>query len=154
MKSMVRSMIDSFPGDWDGCVPWILFSYQEIPVEILGFSPFKLTFGRHVYGPLGMLNSTWLRKEQTLEKDRSNVVKFMLDMREKLAACQELALAAAQQAQAKEKLWYYRKSRDPVFEVGQRVLVFLPMQGKPHHLSRNIKVRSRYWIKWDQLIMF
>ena len=73
-------------------------------------------------------------------------------MREKLAACQELALAAAQKAQAKEKLWYDRKSRDRVFEVGQRVLVFY--QCKENHLSRNIKVRSRYWIKWDQLIMF
>jgi transposase InsO family protein len=58
MKSMVRSLIDSFSGDWDDCLPWILFSYREIPVETLGFSPFELTFGRHVYGPLGMLKST------------------------------------------------------------------------------------------------
>ena len=49
LLSMVRALKDSFPGDWDECLPWILFSYREIPVETLGFSPFELTFGRHVY---------------------------------------------------------------------------------------------------------
>ena len=131
MKSMMRALTESFCGDWDECLPWILFSYREIPVETLGFSPFELTFGRHVYGPLGMLKSTWLRNDQSLEKARSNVVKFMLDMREKLASCQELALKFAEHAQAKEKTWYDRKARDRIFEVGQRVLVFLPIPGKP-----------------------
>jgi transposase InsO family protein/predicted transcriptional regulator len=106
MKSMIRALTDSFNNDWDECLPWILFAYREIPVETLGFSPFELTFGRHVYGPLGMLKSSWLRNEQSLNKARSNVIQFMLQMREKLAVCQELALKAAQQAQTKEKLWY------------------------------------------------
>jgi len=78
-----------------------------------------------------MLKSTWLRNEKSLSKTRSNVVQFMLSMREKLAVCQDLALKAAQHAQTKEKLWYDRASRDRTFEIGQRVLVLLPMQGKP-----------------------
>ena len=131
MKAMIRAVINDFNNEWDECLPWILFAYREIPVETLGFSPFELTFGRHVYGPLGMLKSTWLRNEQSLDKVRSNVVQFMVKMREKLAVCQDLALKAAEKAQAKEKLWYDRASRDRTFEIGQRVLVLLPMQGKP-----------------------
>jgi len=65
MKSMIRALTDKFHNDWDECLPWFLFAYREIPVETLG--PFELTFGRHVYGPLGMLKSTWLRNEQSLE---------------------------------------------------------------------------------------
>lgn len=131
MKSMIRALKSSFLNDWDECLPWILFAYREIPVETLGFSPFELTFGRHVYGPLGMLKSTWLRSEQSLNKARSNVIQFMVNMREKLAICQDLALKVAQKAQTKEKLWYDRASRDRTFEIGQRVLALLPMQGKP-----------------------
>jgi len=131
MKSMIRALTDKFHNDWDECLLWILFAYREIPVETVGFSPFELTFGHHVYGPLGMLKSTSLRNEQSLENARPNVVQFMLNMRDKLAACQGLALEAAEQAQTKQKLWYDRKSRDRTLEVGQRVLVLLPMQGKP-----------------------
>ena len=128
---MIRALTDSFHNDWDECLPWILCAYREVPVGTLGFSPFELTFRRYVYGPLGMLKSIWLRSEQSLEKARSNVMQFMLNMREKLAVCQDLALKVALQAQTKEKLWYDRKSRDRIFEIGQRVLISLPMQGKP-----------------------
>jgi len=98
---MIRALTDKFHNDWDECLPWILFAYREIPVETLGFSPFELTFG-----PLGMWKSTWLRSEQSLENARPNVVQFMLNMRDKLAACQGLALEAAERAQTKDRQSY------------------------------------------------
>ena len=99
---MIRVSTDSSHNDWDECLPWILFAYREIPVGTLGFSQYKLTFGRFVSGPSRMLKSTWLRYEQSLGKARTNVVQFMLNMREKLAVCQDLALKVALQALTKE----------------------------------------------------
>ena len=46
MKNMIRSMVTEYNDAWDECLPWILFAYQGIPVETLGFSPFELLFGR------------------------------------------------------------------------------------------------------------
>jgi len=55
----------------------------------------------------------------------------MLDMREKLATCQDIAKEHAKQAQIKSKVWYDRRARERSFEVGQLVLVLLPIAGKP-----------------------
>ena len=37
----------------------LLFAYREVPNESIGFSPFKLLFGRYVLGPLDILEETW-----------------------------------------------------------------------------------------------
>ena len=59
------------------------------------------------------------------------MVQSLLDLREKLETCQDLALATAQQAKTKSKVWYDRQARTRSFEIGQRVLIFLPMLAKP-----------------------
>ena len=128
---MIRSLSDKFENSWDECLPWILFAYREIPVQTLGFSPFELLFGRNVEGPLSLLKSAWLSNQVSLEKAKPNVIKFMLDLRDKLATCQELATEHAKESQSKAKVWYDRQARQRTFEIGQLVLVLLPVQGKP-----------------------
>ena len=59
LKSMIRSLTVDFKDAWDGCLPWILFAYREIPMETLGFSPFEMLFGRNIRGPLALLKSAW-----------------------------------------------------------------------------------------------
>ena len=131
MKSMIRSVSDKFENSWDECLPWILFAYREIPVQSLGFSPFELLFGRNVEGLLSLLKSAWLSNQVLLDKAKPNVIKFMLDLRDKLATCQELAMEHAKESQSKAKVWYDRQARQRTFEIGQLVLVLLPVQGKP-----------------------
>ena len=96
--------------NWDEYLPWILFAYREIPVEILGFSPFETLFGRAVRGPLGLLKSAW--KPTSPENAKSNVIEFMLDLHKKLRTCHDLACGHAQQAKTKSKVWYDKKARD------------------------------------------
>ena len=62
LKSMLRSLTYKFPDSWDTALPWVLFAYREVPVEIVGCSPFDLLFGRSVAGPLSLHKSSWLRK--------------------------------------------------------------------------------------------
>jgi len=132
MKSMIRSLSDKFENSWGECLPWILFAYREIPVQSLGFSPFELLFGRNIEGPLSLLKSTWL-SQASFAKAKPNVVKFLLDLREKLRTCQELALDNAKDAQSKAKVWYDRQARERSFDIGQMVLVLLPVPGKALH---------------------
>jgi len=38
MESMLRSLIEKIPNSWDTALPWILFAYREVPVEIFNQS--------------------------------------------------------------------------------------------------------------------
>jgi len=80
LKTMIRSLLDRFPGSWDTALPWVLFAYREVPVETLGCSPFELMFGRTVPGPLQVAKSAWLQ-ETDLSSARQNVVEFILNTR-------------------------------------------------------------------------
>ena len=131
MKLMIHALADKFEDAWDECLPWILFAYREIPVETLGYSPFELMFGRSIRGPLSLIKTTWLQTQNSLDTARPNVVKFMLDLREKLRECQELSLDVANEAKSNSKVWYDRHVRKCTFDIGEQVLVLLPMPGKP-----------------------
>jgi len=128
LKSMFRANTDKFPDSWDECLPWVMFAYREIPVETLGFSPFEMLFGRNIRGPLHLLKSGW---KPTSIKTKPNVIEYLLQVRERLKSCQEIADKTATQARAKAKLWYDRKARQRSYEPGQLVLVCLPVQGRP-----------------------
>ena len=129
LKSMIRSLTTDFKDGWDECLPWILFAYREVPMETTGYSPFESLFGREVRGPLGLLKSSW--KPTTLHKAKPNVIQFMLDLREKLKQCHDIALKSAEQAAEKSKVWYDKKARDRSYEPGQLVLVCLPLRSSP-----------------------
>ena len=38
--------------DWDKLLPYVLFTYREVPQATSGFSPFELLYGQAVQGPL------------------------------------------------------------------------------------------------------
>ena len=131
MKNMIRSVVTEYNDAWDECLPWILFAYREIPVETLGFSPFELLFGRDPRGPLTLLKAQW--KPSAIDKAKPNVIKFVLDLREKLKKCRDIAADNANQAREKSKVWYDRKALERTYEPGDLVLVCLP--SKQHQLQ-------------------
>ena len=58
LKSMLKALTVEFPDSWNVCLPYVLWSYQECPVDGLGFSPFELLFGRTPVDPLSLLKGT------------------------------------------------------------------------------------------------
>jgi Integrase zinc binding domain/SCAN domain/Integrase core domain len=130
MKTMIKALTEKFPDSWDTALPWILFAYREVPVETLGLSPFDLLFGRSVAGPLSLLKSTLLQ-ETDLQSAKQNVVDFILDTRERLRHAVDLANEHAACERSKSKLWYDKRACLRTFEPGDRVLVLLPVAGKP-----------------------
>ena len=129
MKNMTRSVVAEYNDAWDECLPWILFAYREISVETLGFSPFELLFGRDARGPLSSLKSQW--KPSAVDKAKPNVIKFVLDLREKWKTGRDIASDNANQARKKEKLWYDKRARERSDEPGDLVLVCLPSKRHP-----------------------
>ena len=129
LKNMLRALSDRFPDNWDSALPWVLFAYREVPVETLGFSPFELLFARSVKGPLSLVKQAWLSDDE-LEKAKPNVIEFVLDTRNRLRDAIAMANEHAAGERKKAKAWYDRNARSRSFEVGQKVLVLLPVHGK------------------------
>ena len=62
---------------------------------------------------------------------KQNVVEFILNTRERLRHALDLASAHAAQQRSKAKAWYDRRARLCTFQPDDKVLVLLPMPGKP-----------------------
>ena len=55
LKQMLRQVIKVEGRDWNKLIPYILFTYGEIPQALTGFSPFELIYGRDVQALLDVL---------------------------------------------------------------------------------------------------
>lgn len=128
LKSMLRAYCLEFRNDWDEGVPLVLFAAREVVQESLGFSPNELVFGHRVRGPMSLL------KEKLLEEDSSsqvNLLKHVSAFRHRLRRACEIAGENLKRTQTKMKVWYDRKARCRSFEVGDQVLILLPVVGSP-----------------------
>ena len=55
LKALWQKAAADVGRDWDKLLPYLLFSYREVPQASMGFSPFELLYGREVRGPLDVL---------------------------------------------------------------------------------------------------
>uniref|UniRef100_A0A8C6U536 Integrase catalytic domain-containing protein n=1 Tax=Neogobius melanostomus TaxID=47308 RepID=A0A8C6U536_9GOBI len=122
LKHMLRKFVSSTGADWDQWLPYLLFTYREVPQSSTGFSPFELLYGRQVRGPLDLLRDYW---EQT-ENEGDNIIAYVIKMRERLEAMAALAQENLREAQQHQKTWFDQKARERVFSPGQKVLLLLP----------------------------
>lgn len=130
MKTMLSAVCDKYKDNWDVVLPWVLFAYREVPVATLGCSPFELLYGRSVSGPLALLKASWIN-DVDINLAKQNVIDFITDTREKIKQAVDLANTVAQQERIKAKTWYDKKARFKNYEVGDEVLILLPMVHKP-----------------------
>ena len=122
---MIRTYCLDNEKDWDEGINLLLFAVRESVQESLGFSPFELVFGHSVRGPLKLLKENWL-SEKT---EGLNLLDYVSKFRSRLKSACELAQQNLKYSQSKMKLLYDRKSQNRVFNPGDKVLVFLPVQG-------------------------
>jgi len=127
LKAMLRRMCAEKPKDWDRYLPALLFAYREVPQESLGFSPFELLYGRTVRGPMSILKEVWT-KEQA-DPDVKLTYQYVLELQDRLQETCEVAKQELSKAQGKQKKYYDVKSKDRVFNPGDKVLLLLPTEG-------------------------
>lgn len=124
LKQMLRKFVTDKSDDWDQWLPYLLFAYREVPQTSTGFSPFELLYGREVRGPLMLLKDMWGGEQDCVSP--TNIVDYVVQMREKLEAMSTLAQEHMAEAQKRQKTWYDQKARTRNFEPGTQVLVMLP----------------------------
>ncbi|XP_071490828.1 uncharacterized protein [Diadema antillarum] len=126
LKTMLKVYCQDNPRDWDKGIPFLLFAARAVPNESTGFSPFELVFGHEPRGPLKVVKEQLLSDEE--EKD-SNALDYISMFRERLVRANEVAREHLKSSQQTMKERFDRKARSRVFEVGDKVLVLLPLPG-------------------------
>ena len=122
LKSMLRKFVHDEPKTWDKVLPYVLFSYREVPESSTGFSPFELVYGWPIRGPLSIIKENWLEQEN----QETSVIEYILETRSKLSKCVELAQKYLTESQKKMKTWYDKDARGRTYQEGEEVLVLLP----------------------------
>ncbi|XP_072182296.1 uncharacterized protein [Diadema setosum] len=126
LKTMLKVYCQDNPRDWDKGIPFLLFAAREVPNESTGFSPFELVFGHEPRGPLKVVKEQLLSDEE--DKD-SNALDYVSMFRERLVRANEVAREHLKSSQQTMKEIFDRKAKSRVFEVGDKVLVLLPLPG-------------------------
>ena len=119
---MLRVVVDDEGKDWDRLIPYLLFTYREVPQASTGFAPFELVFGRHVRGLLDVLNESW----EASSRSRESVVSYVLTVQERLTKLGDIVHQHMEEAQATQKKWYDHHAHTREFSDGDQVLVLLP----------------------------
>ena len=89
----------------------------------LGCPPFELLYGRRVRRPLDVLREVW-----TEESEKTTEITHLVQMRERLEEMSSLVRANSARAQKRQKKSYDVKMKEQLLEVGDEVLVLLPMK--------------------------
>lgn len=71
-------------------------------------------------GPLDLIKEEWEEKLVTTE---TSVLYYIVQFREKMQALMGMAKSNLKAAEAKQKLWYDRSTKERTFKVAQKVLV-------------------------------
>ena len=117
--------------DWDEFLPLILFAHRTSISEAIGDTPFFVLYGREVRLPIDVKLLPPVDDDVT-----TSVFEHRKRIVEKVELAQNLARENVQRAQQKMKDYYDRNSKQPVFEVGQRVWIYTPKTKKG--LSRKL----------------
>ena len=89
-----------------------------------GFSPFELLYGRTVQGPMTILKELWTGESKSTEVKTS--YQYVLELRERLEETMKLAQEELTKNQIRYKKNYDKKTKDRLFNEGDKVLVMLP----------------------------
>ena len=129
MKSMIKGLVEIYPSNWDRCLPFMLWSYRECPVEGLSFSSFELLFGRSPSGPLALLKDTWLSKPSK-EQNTKHVFNYVMELRDKIDKAIEITEKETTVARHKSKEWFDKNALVRELKVGQLVLLYFANRGQ------------------------
>ena len=129
LKTMLKKYCMGYEENWDKDLPYMLFAIRSVPNEALGLSPFDIIFAQ-VRGPLEILREVWEE-----EKVDENLLEFLAHSRKKLLDRWNFAKEHMTKYQAQMKENYDIKVKPRKFKVGEKVLVLLPVSGRPLHAT-------------------
>ena len=126
MKTMIKKYCLENGSDWDKELPYLLFAFRSAPSEALGYSPFQLVFGHSIRGPLDVVRECWEEEAPNID-----LLTYITELGGKLSKAWEYARKQLEKYQVGMKSMYDKKVKARSFNVGEQVLVLLPLPGSP-----------------------
>ena len=131
LEDMLRACVISFGMDWEKCLPFAEFAYNNSYQSSLKKAPFEVLYGRRCRTPLN-----W---SETGERQF-----FGPDMIQEAEEQVRIIRGNLKTAQSRQKSQYDRHHKDMTYEVGDKAyLQVTPLKGT-HHFGINGKLAPRY----------
>ena len=109
LKWMLFKLCTEHPRNWHKMIDPLLFAYREVPNESTGFSPFELMYGRHVRGPLQILQKLWTGDVN--QEEVRTTYDYVINLRDKLESTMEIAMDNLKQTSGRYKTQYDNHTR-------------------------------------------
>ena len=116
LKSSLKKLYEKKPREWHLYLTATLFALRELPSDRTGYSAFELLYGRQVRGPINVLKDLWSDADATDEQ--RNCFQYIMDLRNKLKECTEIARENAVSSQFKFTTYFVLKATDRLLEIG------------------------------------
>ena len=117
LKDMLKVVGETFPGDWDQLLPWILFTYREVPVDIV--------FWRNIKGVLQLIKNFWLKDDMPVKVRSKNVIDYVLQLRDRIRSSLEIVNAHEKVAKTRSKVLYDRNTRPVSYKEGELIIIII-----------------------------
>ena len=157
LNKMLRRPCSELPWQWHRFINSLLFAYREAPHKATRFSPFELFYGRTVRGPVQILKELWIKETDAQEVRTS--YQYMLELRERLDDTLKIALQELKRSQLKNKRLYDRGAKRRAFQVGDKVLILLPidnnkllLQWRGPFVVERCGNGNNYWVEVNKRI--
>ncbi|XP_076060345.1 uncharacterized protein LOC143036674 [Oratosquilla oratoria] len=125
-KTMLAKYGHETGNEWDVGLPFLLYAIRCAKQSSLGFSPSELLFGRDIRGPMKLLHESWIDLEHA-----DNLSEYVSKLKENLDVVHRFAQCNLKLSQEKMKENYDKDAVERNFEVGDEVLLFLPVRKCP-----------------------
>ncbi|XP_068213380.1 uncharacterized protein [Palaemon carinicauda] len=119
LKSVLKKYCYEQGEDWEKGLPFALFAIRNHPNASTGVAPFELIYGHKVRGPLEIFHELL----SSGQKEELNVMKFVENLRKKLAIAWKFARENLASSQVIMKSNFDKKTKVRSFEPGELVLV-------------------------------
>lgn len=126
IKTTLKKLVIEKPKEWDRYIQPLMFALRDSVHESHGFTPFELLYGRSVRGPMKILKELWTNEE--IKEDAKDVYNYMFDLQEKIQETCKVAQLEIAKSQQKNEKYYNRGARYRKFEIGEKVLLMIPMR--------------------------
>ena len=117
LTDMLAKSAKDNPRNWDKRLPQVLFAYRTSPQESTELTPFMLLHGREAVLP----TQDALFPVTPIQGDH-----YLSELTEKLSSAWKLAQENIRKAQGKQKRCYDRRAKKVKYQVGDKVLLYMP----------------------------
>jgi len=109
--------------DWSTLLPAISWSYRASTTTSLGFSPFRVLFGKEMRTPIDTSLLNDIRTSPSIDA-------YMQQMLPKIELTRKIACDNINDCNNRTQFYYNRDTAYPSYVVGQKVLLYDPVTGK------------------------